>query len=122
MRSLSTVVVVLAVAAALAVVACSKKSDANAAESGELRVVAGEHGFAPSSLALPKGPPGSKAAVTFVRTTEKTCATEVVFPDLGVKKELPLDRPVVVDVPADAARTLTFQCGMGMYKGSLVVR
>ena len=25
-------------------------------------------------------------------------------------------------VPADAARTLTFQCGMAMYKGALVVK
>lgn len=89
---------------------------------GESRVTAGEHGFSPSSIAIPKGAPGSTHPVTFVRTSEKTCATEVVFPDLGVQKPLPLDTAVTIDVPTGAARTLSFQCGMGMYKGALVVR
>jgi plastocyanin domain-containing protein len=57
-----------------------------------------------------------------VRTTDKTCATEVVFPELGVRKQLPLNQPVVVDIPTDSARTLNFQCGMAMYKGMLVVK
>jgi len=116
------------------VLACGKKPGAGhessagptssmlAAVTGQYRVVASEHGFSPSSLTLPRGAPGSKTRVTFVRTTDDTCATEVVFPDLDVKKELPLDAPVSVDVPTDAARTLTFQCGMAMYKGALVVK
>ena len=111
--------------------ACDKKagSDAEsstasmlAASGGPLRVTASEHGFSPASLALPKGAPGSKATVTFVRTTDKTCATEVVFPELNVTRPLPLNQAVDVDVPTDVARTLTFQCGMAMYKGALVVR
>ncbi len=57
-----------------------------------------------------------------MRTSDKTCATEVVFPDLAIKKDLPLNQPVAVDVPTDSARTLTFQCGMAMYKGMLVVK
>src|SRR5260221_3166910 len=100
---------------------CDKKSSASL-EPGERRVVADEQGFTPPSLALAKGAPGSTTAVTFVRTTDKTCATEVVFPDLGLKKDLPLNQPVAIDVPADSARTLTFQCGMGMFKGSLLVK
>jgi cupredoxin-like protein len=110
---------------------CDKKADASGAASGPsmlatvggaLTVTAGEHGFAPTSLAVPKGGPGSKATITFVRTTDKTCATEVVFPDLNLTKPLPLNQAVPVDVPSDAPRTLTFQCGMAMYKGALVVR
>jgi plastocyanin domain-containing protein len=104
---------------------CNKKSDASAetaAVPGELRVTAGEHGFSPTSMLLPKGAAGALATVTFVRTTDQTCATEVVFPDLDLKKSLPLNTPVTVDVPSDAPRTLSFQCGMGMYKGALVVR
>lgn len=89
---------------------------------GEYRVVASEHGFSPASVSLPHGPPGSKVSVTFIRTTDKTCATEVVFPELDVKKALPLDTPVTIDVPTSAARTLTFQCGMDMYKGALVIK
>ncbi len=85
-------------------------------------VTAGDHGFKPSSLEVPAGGPGSHATVTFVRTTDDTCATEVVFPDLKIEKKLPLDEVVAVDVPTDTAQTLTFQCGMAMYKGAVVVR
>jgi hypothetical protein len=111
--------------------ACDKKTDdatATAASptllgsGGTARVTVGEHGFAPSALAVPKGAAGSTGAITFVRTTDATCAKEVVFPDLQIKKDLPLNVPVTIDVPTDAERTLTFQCGMAMYKGSLVVK
>jgi len=88
---------------------------------GELRIVADEHGFTPASLPLPKGAAGTTANVTFLRTTDKTCATEVVFPELSITKELPLEKPIVIGIPVDRPRTLTFQCGMGMYKGALVV-
>ncbi|MGH7295276.1 MAG: cupredoxin domain-containing protein [Polyangiaceae bacterium] len=84
-------------------------------------VTANEHGFTPSSMKLAAGGPGSHTTVTFVRTSDKTCATEVVFPDLHIEKKLPLDQVVAVDLPTDQARTLTFQCGMAMYKGSVVV-
>lgn len=109
------------------VLACGKKSEATGEQPPTVDLPAGahvivaEHGFTPSSLTLQKGSAGSTIPVTFVRTTEATCAKEVVFPDVGIKKDLPLNTPVIVDVPADVARTLTFQCGMAMYKGALVI-
>ncbi len=84
-------------------------------------VTADEHGFHPSSVKLSSGGPGSHMGVSFVRTTDRTCATEVVFPDLDIEQKLPLGQVVSVDLPTDAAKTLTFQCGMGKYKGSVVV-
>jgi plastocyanin domain-containing protein len=93
-----------------------------ASATGETRIVADGHGFTPNSIAVPRGAPGSKATLTFVRTSDKTCATEVVFPELNVEKPLPLDVPVSLEVPSDAARTLHFQCGMAMFKGSLLIK
>jgi plastocyanin domain-containing protein len=102
----------------LAAAGACKKSEA----SGPLAdVTASEHGFTPASLSLKGGGPGSHGTVTFVRTTDKTCATEVVFPDLHIEKKLPLNEVVSVDLPTDAPKTLTFQCGMAMYKGAVVV-
>ena len=111
----------LAAAIVLSTTGC-KRSDASPEPGGAHRVVADEHGFTPASLALPQGGPGSKASVTFVRTSDETCATEVVFPELGIKKELPLKKPVDIDVPTDQGRTLAFQCGMAMFKGALVIK
>ena len=107
----------LALGLALAASACSKSQ----AAAPLADVTAGEHGFSPASVKLPAGGAGSHMAVTFVRTTERTCATEVVFPDLKIEQKLPLNQVVSVDLPTDSAKTLTFQCGMGMYKGAVVV-
>jgi plastocyanin domain-containing protein len=89
-----------------------------AAPAGAVTIEANEKGFTPSSVALKVGAP---ATLVFKRTTDETCATKVVFPELGITKDLPLNTPVSVDVPAGAARTLTFQCGMGMFKGKVVI-
>ena len=109
----------LVLAVVLAPSAC-KKSDASTGPSAD--VTANEHGFTPSSFEVPAAGPGSHATVTFVRTTDKTCATEVVFPDLNLEKKLPLNEVVSVELPTDTAKRLTFQCGMAMYKGAVVVK
>lgn len=99
--------------------ACSKKDvPAGIAGPGSIPVTASEKGFSPSSVKLKKGTP---ATLVFTRTTDDTCATEVVFPELNVKKELPKGQPVAIAIPTDKDQTLTFQCGMGMYKSSVVI-
>ena len=116
-RHPAAVATVLALSATLGAFACNK----SAASAPLADVTASEHGFTPSSIKLAAGGAGSHGTVTFVRTTDKTCATEVVFPDLNIEKKLPLNQVVPVDVPTDTAKTLTFQCGMAMYKGAVVV-
>jgi plastocyanin domain-containing protein len=82
-------------------------------------VVADERGFTPSQLEVPGGGPRE---ITFTRLSDETCATEVVFPELGIKEALPLNRPVAIKLPPGEGKTYGFQCGMGMYKSAVVVR
>jgi plastocyanin domain-containing protein len=103
---------------AIAIVACEKKPAAGALPPGAVAVTADDHGFSPSSVSFKKGAP---ASLVFTRTTDDTCAKEVVIPDLKITKELPKNQPVAIEIPTDTAKTLTFQCGMGMYKSSIVV-
>jgi plastocyanin domain-containing protein len=77
-----------------------------------------EQGYEPNKLSLRAGVP---ARVTFVRTTDKTCGTEVVFPSLNIKRALPLNQPVEIDFTATKGGEITFVCGMNMLKGIVVV-
>jgi hypothetical protein len=81
-------------------------------------VVASEKGFEPATLKLRAGVP---ARITFRRTTDQTCATEVIFPNLKIKRDLPLNKPVVIELTPQKGE-LTFACGMNMFKGSIVVQ
>ena len=114
----------LVIAVAGAGVAC-KKAQTDAPTTGgqcPTCVTADDRGFTPSRIELPAGAPGELRELTFTRTTDETCATEVVFPEIGLKQELPLKQPTTIKVPAGEKRTLTFTCGMGMYKSAVVIR
>jgi hypothetical protein len=75
-------------------------------------------GFEPSSLTLRAGAP---ARITFRRTTDETCAKEVVFPDYAIRRALPLKEPVTVEF-TPKRKSAGFVCGMNMLTGTLVVQ
>jgi plastocyanin domain-containing protein len=107
------------VLATLPVLGCHKEVEAQPAGKTTIAVTVDDKGFTPSSVDAKQGEP---TALAFTRKSNDTCATKVVFPELNVTKDLPLNSTVYVDVPTDKARTLTFQCGMGMFKSSVVVK
>lgn len=77
-------------------------------------------GYSPPTINVP----ANKAfRVTFIRKDDKACGTEVIFPDLGIHRALPLNQPVVVEIPGQpAGKALNFTCNMNMLKGQAVVR
>ena len=86
------------------------------------RVVAievGARGYDPSEISAI---PGEALHLVFTRTSDEGCGQQLVFPDLDVRRDLPLDEPVAVDVTTPATGRLGFTCGMGMYRGAVVVR
>lgn len=88
------------------------------ADSSNVKITVSDHGFVPSSIQAKRG---QSLTLEFTRVSDQTCAKQVVFPELNLTKDLPLNAPVSIQVPTDAARTLTFQCGMGMYKSAVVI-
>ena len=83
------------------------------------KVVVNEQGYEPAKVTLRAGSP---ARITFVRTTDKTCGTEVVFPSLNIKRALPLNEPVVIEFTPARSGEIAFVCGMNMLHGTIVVQ
>lgn len=76
-------------------------------------------GFDPAVIEARAGQP---IKLAFFRPNAANCAREVVFPDLGIRKELPPGETTVVDVTPPKSGPLAFACGMNMLKGKLIVR
>ncbi|WP_437717052.1 cupredoxin domain-containing protein [Sorangium sp. So ce448] len=77
------------------------------------------HGaFVPDKIAAVEG---ERLELRLVRHDSGGCTREVVFPSLGIRKELPTGQPVTIDLPELKAGELKFECGMGMIKGTIAV-
>ena len=85
----------------------------------EARVTVTDASFDPQRVTLQAGVP---ARVTFTRTSDKTCATAVVFASLNIRRELPLNTPVPIAFTPDKAGEMAFACGMNMLRGTVVVQ
>ena len=89
-----------------------------AADVQRAKILVNEQGFEPAKVTLRAGTP---ARLTFLRITDKTCGTEVVFPSLTVKRVLPLNEPVDIEFTPAKAGEIAFACGMNLLKGVISV-
>jgi plastocyanin domain-containing protein len=78
-----------------------------------------EKGYEPTVLKLRRGVP---AKITFIRRVSATCGTQIVIADYNIKRALPLNEPVLVEFTPKKTGTFAFACGMGMLRGTLLVR
>ena len=77
-----------------------------------------KNGFSPSSI---EAEAGHKLNLVFNRADKNNCGNVVVFPKLKIRKNLPVGKDVIVSFTPTEAGQVTFTCGMGMMKGSIVV-
>jgi len=64
---------------------------------------------------------GERIRLKFVRREYTPCTREVVFPKLNIRRELPPNQPVVIELPALAKGEYEFKCGMNMIRATLAV-
>ena len=83
-----------------------------------VKVKVSKSGFSPSSIDVEAG---HKLNLVFNRADDKNCGSKVVFAKLGISKTLPVGKDVVVSITPKESGQISFACGMGMYKGSIVV-
>jgi len=109
----------LPIAATLVALAgCGGSAGKDAAPSGAIAITVTEDGFEPAVVHAAAGQP---VHLVVTRKTDKTCATEIAIPSMKLKKALPLNKAVVVEITPEKD-DITFQCGMNMLKGKLVVK
>ena len=100
--------------------ALTTSADAVIAKRHEQRVVitVTKNGFEPASVHLKAGQP---VRLVVTRTVERTCATDIVVSEFGIKKALPLNKPVEVRFTPRKAGAIRYACAMDMVAGSLIV-
>lgn len=87
-------------------------------DEGELIVTVENGVYQPARLKIPAGKP---ASITFIRKAESPCAGTVVFSDLNISEELPINQEKAIQLPALEPGTYSFTCQMQMYRGELIV-
>ncbi|HLT40730.1 MAG TPA: cupredoxin domain-containing protein [Enhygromyxa sp.] len=126
MRSASTSPVAWALTCALVCVpACERVAHGSGAEaepaatpsSKRVEVIVDATGYHPATI---RAPARSRLTLAFRRTTEAGCGQQLVFETLGIRKQLPLDKVVEVEVEVPERGELGFACGMNMYRGKVV--
>ena len=118
-RGVLNVVVLLLTASVGTMLLGACQQNRSAQVGGEVHVDVTDKGFEPANVKIPVG-----QAVTLVMTrkTDQTCATEVVFASLNQRYSLPLNQPVRITLPARQRGTLSYECGMKMLGGRVIIQ
>ena len=77
-----------------------------------------ERGYHPARVPVR---PGETVTLVFTRTSSRGCGGTVVIPSRDVRRELPVGRPVEITLAIRDREEITFTCGMGMFRGALLV-
>jgi hypothetical protein len=83
------------------------------------KVAITEKGFMPQEIQYKTGKP---LKLSFIRVSDKSCGSEVVFEQLGIRKQLPFGEPVIIEIPTDKEGVINFTCGMKMFKGKIIIQ
>ena len=75
--------------------------------------------YAPDRIEVEAGRP---VRLTFVRRETNSCTEQVVFPDFGIIRDLPVGRPVPIELTVERPGEYEFHCGMNMVRGRLVAK
>ena len=76
-----------------------------------------DKGFEPQNLRVEKDKP---VKLTITRTSDATCATEVVLEDYGINQKLPLNEAVTVAFTPKKTGQLKYGCAMQKMIGGVI--
>ncbi|MBI5421029.1 MAG: cupredoxin domain-containing protein [Parcubacteria group bacterium] len=86
--------------------------------SGSVDIVV-EGGYSPEVISIAKG---KTTKINFIRKDPSGCLEEVVLGDFKIRKTLPLNQKVIIELTPQRSGEFVYSCGMGMYHGKIVVK
>ena len=78
-----------------------------------------EGGYSPEVISIPRG---QTTKLNFIRKDPSSCLEEVIIPEFKIKKFLPLNQKITVEVTPTKSGTYEFVCGMNMFHGKIIVK
>lgn len=94
------------------------KKDQEVVASNAIDIVV-EGGYSPAVISISKG---KKTTLNFFRKDPTDCLEEVILSDFKIKKYLPLNQKVSIELTPQKTGEFKFSCGMNMFHGKLIVR
>lgn len=87
---------------------------------GSLQVdITVDGGYQPEVISIPFG---KTTKLNFLRKDSNNCLEEVVLGDFKIKKFLPLNEKVTIELTPQKKGEFKYSCGMGMFHGKIIVR
>ena len=76
-------------------------------------------GYKPDRISIPFG---QTTKLIFERKDNNSCLDDVILADFKIKKSLPMNEKVTIEITPDKKGTFDFSCSMGMFHGKLIVQ
>lgn len=76
-------------------------------------------GYYPENIVIKKG---RLTKINFIRTDPTSCLEEVVLGDFHIRKYLPLNKKVTIELKPQQEGEFPFSCSMNMYHGKIIIK
>lgn len=93
------------------------KSKSTKINKNEITVYVKDGVYSPNRIETPQ----NEVVINFIRKDVSSCSEYVVFSELDINVQLPLNKPKKVYLKNLAPGHYSFACQMGMYKGELII-
>lgn len=95
-----------------------KKSKKAVEVQDEVKIIV-DGGYNPDTISIPVA---KTTKIIFFRTDANSCLEEVIIPEFKVKKYLPLNQEVTIEINPTKIGEFEIVCGMNMFKGKIIVK
>lgn len=94
-----------------------RREEAVAVNSDSVDIVV-DGGYVPEVISIPQG---KTTTLNFTRRDPSSCLEEVVLSDFKVRKTLPLNKTIPIQITPQVKGDFVYSCGMNMFHGKIKV-